>query len=82
MQVSVWFGMYWFRTSSSSDRTALALEFLSRSDRQHRLRRSIAMAVQDDRCQLVGSMLVTFYSPRPEVVHEVFHSRNFRGRRS
>ena len=63
MQVSVWFGMYQFRISSFSDRTAPASGFPSPSDRRHRLRRSVAMAVRDDRRRSVGLVLVTFCSP-------------------
>ena len=63
MQVSVRFGMYRFRISSSSDRTALASGFPLRSDCRYRLHWLVAMAVRDDRCRLVGLVSVTFSSP-------------------
>ena len=64
IQVSVRFGIYRFQISSSVDRTAPASGFPLRSDRRHllRLRRSVAIAVRDDRHRSVGSVPVTFCS--------------------
>ena len=63
IQVSVRFGMYRFQIYSSVDRTAPASGFPLRSDRRHRLRRSVAIAVRDDRHRSVGLVPVTFCSP-------------------
>ena len=51
MQVSIRFGLVTsqFQISSSGDYTAPASELLSRFDRRHRLRRSVLVAVWDDR---------------------------------
>ena len=71
IQVSVRFGMYRFQISNSGDRTAPASRFPSCFNRRHRLHRSVAMAVWDDRHRSIGSVPVTFYSPlpRPPTTH-------------
>ena len=68
--------MYRFWISSSGDHTTPALGLPSRSDRRHRLHRSVAMAVRDDQCRSVGSMPVAFYSPLNTIISHVPFLKN------